>query len=348
MEIAYDVRTLDGEIEAAYGRLLPQQDDLVARGKLDWKFQRHPAAKGAIATASLGGAIVGMVGFAPARLKIGDRRVVAHQALDTVVDPICRGKGVFVGLGRAFYGAAAGWDSEMAYGFPNENAAPGWFGKLDWAQLGTPPFLVNPLNAGYFARRVLGRIGSLFDSVPLSFTGRPAGADRAVTVTRFDSRTDALWESFSATIPCAVDRASDYLNWRLFDHPTAAYETRAVYADDGAMRAFVTTHLADKHGGRIGYIMEVLHAPDAQADAVMLLRLAISDMRRQKTDAVLAWAAPHAPNYRAYRKAGFLPMPDRIRPIHLYFGGRALSPATATVMTRPEDWYLSYLDSDTV
>jgi hypothetical protein len=348
MEIAYDVRPLDADVQAAYGRLLPQQDDLVSRGKLIWKFEQHPAARGAIATASLDGAIVGMVGFAPARLRIGGRRVIAHQALDTVVDPICRGKGVFVGLGRAFYAAAAGLGTEIAYGFPNENAAPGWFGKLDWARLGTPPFLVKPLNAGYFARRLLGRAGGLFDALPLSLIARPGGAGRAVTVDRFDARADALWESFAADIPCAVDRTSDYLNWRLVDHPTADYETRAVFGDDGAMRAFVTTHLADKHGGRIGYIMEVMHRPDARADAVMLLKLAIADMRAKKTDAVLAWAAPHAPNYGAYRRAGFLPMPDRIRPIHLYFGGKALTAETTPVMTGPGDWYLSYLDSDTV
>lgn len=348
MEIAYDVRPLDAEIQAAYGRLLPQQDDLVSRGKLTWKFERHPAARGAIAIARLGGDIVGMIGFAPARLRIGGRRVIAHQALDTVVDPVCRGKGVFVGLGRAFYAAAGGLGTEVAFGFPNENAAPGWFGKLEWSRLGTPPFMVKPLNAGYFARRVLGRIGGLFDAVPLSLTGRPAGASRAMTVERFDARADGLWEAFAASIPCAVDRASDYLNWRLFDHPTARYEVRAVYGDNGDMRCFVATHLADKHGGRIGYVMEVMHRPDARADAVMLLRLAISDMRRQGADAVLAWSAPSAPNYRAYRQVGFLPMPDRIRPIHLYFGGKALTPETVPAMARPEDWYLSYLDSDTV
>jgi hypothetical protein len=349
MEITYDVRPLDAEVQAAYGRLLPEQDDLVSRGKLDWKFERHPAARGAVATANLDGAIVGMIGFAPTRLRLaGGERVIAHQAMDTVVDPVCRGKGAFVGLGRAFYAAAPDWTSEVAWGFPNENAAPGWFGKLEWARLGAPPFIIKPLNAGYFARRVIGGAGALFDILPLSVIGRPGRADQAVRVERFDERADSLWEAFAATIPCAVDRTRDYLNWRLFDHPTAAYEVNAVFGPDGAMRAFVATHLADKHGGRIGYVMEVMHRPDARADAVMLLKLAIADMRRARTDAVLAWAAPHAPNYGAYRRAGFLPMPDRIRPIHLYFGGKALTARTAPVMTRPQAWYLSYLDSDTV
>lgn len=347
MDITYDVRPLDPEVEEAYRRLLPEQMDLVEQGKLSWKFLRHPAAKGAVAAAELEGRIVGMIGFAPARLKLGAERIIAHQALDTVVDPVCRGKGVFVKLGRAFYEAAPRWTSEAAFGFPNENAAPGWFGKLEWTRLGTPPFLVKPLNAGYFARRVVGKAGALFDALPLSLIGRPAGAGRAARIERFDQRADALWEAFSAAIPCAVDRASDYLNWRLFDHPTATYETDAVFEGD-TMKAFVTTHLADKHGGRIGYIMEAMALPGAEADLVMLLKLAIARMREAKTDAVLAWAAPHAPCYGAYRKAGFLPMPDRIRPIHLYFGGKPLTATAGAGFGGERDWYLSYLDSDTV
>jgi GNAT superfamily N-acetyltransferase len=347
MDIAYDVRPLDAEVEDAYRRLLPEQIDLVEQGKLAWKFLRHPAAKGAVATAELDGAIVGMIGFAPHRLKLAGRRVIAHQAMDTVVDPVCRGKGVFVKLGRAFYDAAPRIGSAAAFGFPNENAAPGWFGKLDWTRLGTPPFLVKPLNAGYFARRAVGGAGALFDALPLSLIGRPADADRAVRVERFDARADALWEAFSASIPAAVDRTHDFLNWRLFDHPTATYETRAVF-DGDVMRAFVTTHLADKHGGRIGYIMEAMALPGAEADLVMLLKLAIAGMREKKTDAVLAWAASHAPNAGAYRKAGFIPMPDRIRPIHLYFGGKPLAPEAEPGFGGEQDWYLSYLDSDTV
>lgn len=347
MDITYVVRPLDGEVEDAYRRLLPEQTDLVEQGKLAWKFLHHPAAKGAVATAVLENRIVGMIGFAPHRLKMGGMRMIAHQALDTVVDPVCRGKGVFVKLGRAFYEAAPRWDSKAAFGFPNENAAPGWFGKLEWARLGTPPFLVKPLNAGYFARRVLGGVGGLFDPLPLSLIGRPGDSGRATRIERFDSRADALWNAFSATIPCAVDRTSDYLNWRLFDHPTATYETDAVFEGD-VMKAFVTTHLADKHGGRIGYIMEAMALPGAERDLVMLLKLAIARMREAKTDAILAWAASHAPNHGAYRKTGFLPMPDRIRPIHLYYGGKPLAPEAEPGFTSERDWYLSYLDSDTV
>lgn len=348
MEIIYTVRRLDSAIQDAYRRLLPEQAESLARGKLDWKFERHPASKGAVAVATMDGGIVGMVAFAPARLKVGQTRIIAHQALDTVVDPVCRGRGAFVGLGGAFYGAASEVGCKAVYGFPNENAAPGWFGKLGWARLDPPPFLVKPLNAGYFARRLLGRLGGLADSLPLSLIGRPRDAGRAVRIDRFDERVNALWAAFSRDIACAVDRADDYLNWRLFDHPAAEYQVEGVFGSDGSLRAFVATHVADKHGGRIGYIMEAMALPDAGADLVMLLRAAIDRMRRDRTDAILAWSASHAPNYRAFRRVGFWPMPERIRPIHLYFGGRSLSPEGDAVTGAPTAWYLSYLDSDTV
>ncbi|HEX9821824.1 MAG TPA: hypothetical protein VGD07_19655 [Methylomirabilota bacterium] len=348
MAIACDVRALDTQVEEAYRRLLPGQRELIERGKLQWKFDRHPAARGVLAVAHAASSIVGMIGFVPACLKLGCERVAGFQALDTVVDPGCRGQGVFVKLGQAFYSAAPELEAAAVFGFPNESAAPGWFGKLGWIRLGTPPFLIKPLRAGYFVRQVLGGARGLFDTLPLSVGGEPEGKDRAVRIRRFDARADTLWHAFSTNIACAVERTHDYLNWRLVDHPTAQYDTRGVFAADGEMRAFVTTHVAAKHDGVIGYVMEAMALPEAADDLVMLLRLAIAEMRAAGVDAILAWASPNAPNHRAYRRCRFLPLPDRIRPIHLYFGVRPFTAQARARMATDRDWYLSYLDSDTV
>lgn len=348
MTVACEVRPLDAQIEEGYRRLLPGQRDLLEHGKLQWKFNRHPAAQGVLAVASVDGTVVGMVGFAPVRLKLGGERVIAFQALDTIVDPACRGQGVFVRLGQAFYRVAPTLHATAVFGFPNENAAPGWFGKLGWTRLGTPPFLIKPLRAGYFARRVLASAGALFDPVPLSVGAAPDGKDRAVRIDRFDSRVDALWQAFSINLVCAVDRTHSYLNWRLMDHPTAEYDTRAVFGADDRMRAFVTTHVTEKHEGLVGYVMEAMALPDAEDDLVMLLRLAISEMRAARVDAILAWAPAHAPNHHAFRRCHFLPMPERMRPIRLYFGARPLRAEAHARLAVEPGWYLSYLDSDTV
>jgi GNAT superfamily N-acetyltransferase len=352
MELTYQVQPFTPQVKRAYERLLPEQTTMVERGKLDWKFAHCPAGVGVLALArQVGGdadAVVGVNAFQPARLKIGNQRVLAFQSMDTIVDPVARGKGVFTRLIEAFYGAAPELGAAVLYGVPNDNSAPGFFNKLGWTRLGSPPFLIKPLRAGYFARRLLGGLGAVFDPLPLSLTS-PSHDPRFERIERFGPDADALWEVFSRDIPCAVDRTHDMLNWRFVDHPAATYETLGVRDGDGGLRAFVTWHLAgEKHGGSIGYIMEAMSLPGAERDLKQLLNAAVGAMRVQKADAVLAWSAGNAPNHSAFRRAGFWPMPEKIRPIILHFGGRALSDEGQAATAAPDAWYLSYFDSDTV
>ena len=71
-------------------------------------------------------------------------------------------------------------------------------------------------------------------------------------------------------------------------------------------------------------------------------------MAADGADAVLAWCFGHSPNAKAYRRAGFLPLPERLRPIELHMGVRPLDESLRTVLTDRRNWYISYCDSDTV
>jgi GNAT superfamily N-acetyltransferase len=346
MEIAYEVRPFDDEVRAAYLALLPEQAEAIEAGKLNWKFRDSPAGQGWVVLArDPAGEIIGMNGFAPARAKLGGVRAPAYQSMDTIVTPAARGKGVFTRLVQAFYDAQDRVGGTVFYGFPNDNSAPGFFNKLGWERLGSPPFVIKPLRSGYFARKVLGDWAGVLN-LPLSVAGRPR-ADIQV-IERFDTRADALWNAFSAGLYCAVDRAHDYLNWRIFDHPSARYRTTAIFGEHDDLRAFVTVHIGERQGGVIGSVMEALCRPDSRHDLQLLLTEAVAEMRAQGADAALAWCAPHSPSWPIFRRLGFLPMPEALRPIHLHFGGRALSPEGVAAMVGPEAWYLSYLDSDTL
>jgi GNAT superfamily N-acetyltransferase len=350
MAIRFEVRIFDKDVRDAYERLLPEQSDLVASGKLDWKFDHSPGGRGVVAVAVEDAEpqlIMGMIGYAPAALKVGHSRLLAFQAMDTIVHPDLRGRGLFTNLGNTFYAESPRLGAKILYGFPNDNAAPGWFNKLQWARLGTPPFLIKPLRMEYFAKRIDKNLGRFF-RLPLTLLSRGAASDDIVRVDAFDSRVDELWTTFSRDIGCAVDRNHKFLNWRLFEHPTEKYITHAIFRPEGSLAGFVSTVTADKHGGRVGYIMEAMAMPDARNDLHRLLSNAVTEMYQDGADVVLAWAAPWAPNYRAYRRAGFLPLPETLRPIHLYFGGRSLDSELSPVMTSQDSWYLSYLDSDTV
>lgn len=342
MDIAIKVKPFDGDLKEAYLRLLPEQATGIGRGRLAWRFEKNPASTGifSVATDAAQGNVVGINAFAAARLKMGERTVLGFQSMDTIVDPVCRGQGLFTRLLKAFYEAAPELKTFLLYGFPNGNSAPGFFNKLGWTRLSSPPFLIKPLRTGYFAKRILGDAGKYFD-LPLAFARAPQGIE---TITRFDERFTRLWKKFSEKVPCALERNADYLNWRIADNPEFTYTTKAV-VENGELKAFLTYTELEKHGGRIGYVMEAM---GDEAALAKLFRAMTAEFMHKKVDAVLAWCPPHAPNHKAHRRAGFLPMPEKIRPIELHFGARLFPVSEGEPGLKYEDWYLSYLDSDTV
>jgi hypothetical protein len=326
MSISYQTRALDDEVHQAYRRLLPHQAQEIDAGKLAWKFRDQPDAPGVLATATLENRILGINGFMPSMFKIGESRILGYQSMDTVVDPEARGGGVFTNLVECFYRNDG---PQLVYGFPNINSSRGFFTKLGWKHLGTPPFLIKVMRAGYFLRRLFRRSPALTISFP-----KNRGAERLL---EFPEAVTESWRRFSKGIRCAVDRNATYLNWRLTSHPSASYCTFA------RQDSFVSTHITDKHGGRIGYVMEAIGGHSLGPT----LETALHDLGQNGAEVVLAWCFPWSPNYPAYRANGFLPLPERFRPIKMNFGARSFRRETAFA-EQAEAWYVSYLDSDTV
>lgn len=81
-----------------------------------------------------------------------------------------------------------------------------------------------------------------------------------------------------------------------------------------------------------------------------LQALLMSELGRMASRGVViafVWSFPWTPNYSALRKAGFMPLPERLRPIKIWFGS-TLKTTQADRANRAGQWYLSYLESDTV
>lgn len=329
MALTYSVENFNTEIREAYLRLLPHQERAVGAGKLDWKFANNPAGSGKIAVCREGADIVGLNAFMAGAFEDG---VAAFQSMDTIVAPEARGQGVFNKLVNRFYEEQPG---DILYGFPNLSSSPGFFGRLGWQQLGPAPMLVKPLRAGIFLKR----LHRLLPDFPVSLF--PPKMPSIRNVAKFDQKVEQVWSDFAMTnrVRLGLRRDATFMNWRLFDHPLAQYDGWA--AGD---EAFGASCIEDKHGGRIGYVMDAF---GSEGGVVDLINGIVHKMHGQAVDAIFAWVLPHSSNYRAYRNAGFLPLPDRIRPIRLNFGARPLKAPGASV-SPIRDWYLSYLDSDTV
>lgn len=294
--------------------------------------------------------LAGIYSVMPIRLWVEGAVTTGVQSLDTLTDQDFRGQGLFVKMAKRVFDRCASDHVACVYGFPNKNSAHGFFQRLEWQRLDPVPFLLKPLRANYALRRVkqLGEVASLLPSIPLTL-GLRARLDRRADVRvidRFGAEFDSLWSDFAARIPVAVHRDAEYLNWRLVDKPGHFYRRLAIYRGDQVV-AFVAYDVQDKHGGRVGYILELLHRPGEAAAARRLLRLATRELYLSGAEVILSWCLEHSPNRSAFLREGFLPLPEKLRPIELHVGARALAQPQAPFGDRTR-WYLSYLDSDTV
>ncbi len=289
----------------------------------------------------------------PGRMRVRGQGVrLAAQSLDTLTDVDFRGRGLFVRLAQKTYARLAASQAALVYGFPNGSSAPGFFRKLGWENLDPVPFLVRPLRTRYFAGRVPGYAGTLLRWLPdlplrAPATPRFGAGVRLVHDPVLDGAVDELWREFREDLGIVLDRSAAYLRWRVVEKPEERYRRIAIRDEQGLAALCIFT-VKDKHGGRIGYVMELLHRRSSARAAAKLLACAVREMAADGADAVLAWCFPHSPNHRAYLRNAFVPLPERFRPIELHFGARAFDDRLAPLVGDRSQWYLSYLDSDTV
>lgn len=319
---------------------------------LEWQYLANttPHVFVDLATADAGSRIAAIYASLPGWMQIDGRRHLALQSLDTLTDADFRGKGLFVTLANKTFERATAEGAALIYGFPNGNSAHGFFKKLGWTSLDPVPFLIRPLRASYAADRLkLGPVSRrLIPSFPLVLGGKRRRAD-VVELHRADERLTRLWHRFAKRTPVALERDAAFFQWRIFDKPGEQYRVFGI--EDGNELVAACIHcVKEKHGGRIGYVMELLHDPSTRGwrAGSHLLGRAVRSMADEGADSVLSWAFRHSPNFTVYARRGFFPLPERLRPIELHFGARAFDTRLASFVERRENWYLSYLDSDTV
>lgn len=341
-KISFALRDYDSSIDEAYARLFPGDPDKSPK-LLDWRARKNPYGPTRFAVASRGDRIVGMIALIPTRLTNGVSGFDGYQAVDTVVDPSCRGQGLFVEMGNVATDPKA-IGADVLWGFPNASASRGWYGRLGWTNFGAVPLLVRPLRSSF----VLGRVHRSLRSIDV-----PLIRNRAINAQAYqDGRAlsaefDKLWRRVALQYGIAVERSGEWMRWRLMDKPGTDYRCIGLKSETGELEAFVATKVVEKHGARLCYVMEAICLPGRLGALRDLLLSELSRAAREGAEAALAWCPKTAPNYRAYRRAGFLPFPPKLRPIEINFGARALVPEATVVAAPDARWYVSLLDSDT-
>lgn len=318
-----------------------------------WQYINNPTGKLFVDFAADGAdeqeIVAAIYAVLPVRFRVGTQSLLAVQSLDTMTDERYRGQGLFLRLAKRTFQRCAQEGVALVYGFPNGSSAHGFFSRLEWVCLDPVPFLIRPLRTRYLLGKVgmQGAAGWLPDlALPARRPNLLASQEFRV-LPAFDDACTSIWQRFSVGTQLAVERDAVYLNWRYLRKPKESYRCLGLY-DEGRLVAFGVYCVKEKHGGRVGYVMELLHDPANRRAARQLLRFVVREMAREGADVALAWCLSHSPNHPAFRASGFVPLPERLRPIELHFGVRRLAAPEQVAVGNRENWYLSYSDSDTV
>ncbi len=317
--------------------------------KIEWQYLKNPINKQLvnIAIDKNNNQTAAIYAVSPVNFKLGHDVYVGSQSLDTITDEDYRGQGLFITLAKSVYEKAKNENCKLVYGFPNGNSIYGFQKKLGWKVLDPVPFLIKPLKSKYFTDRISAL--QFFPDIKLSYSSFNNNTNYQLELSNdFPIEVDRIWKRFSKDIAVSVNRDKEYLDWRYVSKPNEDYKIIHCYSNENEYLGFLVYTVKGKHGGRIGYIMELVYDLDDKKAGALLLKKAISDIKEQKADCILSWCLDHSPNYEDFRKELFFKMPEKLRPIELHFGVRSFDIKTEELVSNRKNWYLSYSDSDTV
>lgn len=312
--------------------------------EVSWIYRQVDGVTPFATMAMLDERLVALYAAVPASFKVGNEVVMATQSLDTMVDKAVRGQGLFTKLANEAYSSMVEQGIGFVYGFPNGNSFHGFTKKLGWVALDPVPFLFRPINLGYIAKKLGVQWGPLF-KIRFPVWGGEGRSERLESLPD-KQQIDDLWRRFSEHVVVGRVRDYSFLRERYECHPRATYRYRVCRENDEIVGLSIYCTEV-KHGGTIGYLMELMCLPGRDDVAKHLIADVLSDMRSLGCDGILAWCFSHSPYYSALLAKMFLPLPTVMRPIELHFGFRGLTGDSAVLADRA-NWYLSYGDSDTV
>lgn len=290
--------------------------------------------------------------YLPVLFKCMDTIVIAMQSFDTLTDYRHRSKGLFIKLASKLEKEESLKNNELVYGFPNENSVYGFVKKLGFKYFGEVPFLIKPMRVSFIFKKLFNKTGPYKHE---EINCKIDSPDEVLLknncsikfISKFEESYNQLWKKISPKINIGINRDAAYMNWRYIDKPGEYYSRYAFYEKD-ILKGIVIFTLKNKHGGKIGYLMEILFEPEDEVSGDYLLKFCSRILKKNKADLILAWCLPHSFNYFCHRKVGFYKFPERIRPQKLGMIAKTLNSNQAADIYNIKNWFFSYSDSDTV
>lgn len=262
-------------------------------GHFQWAFEDVPTPdpEGAqFWVCKRNGAVVGQQAGIPFRLKVGERVCRASWAIDLMVAPEWRLRGVGPALSETHSSA-----SEVAVSVGITDAAYKAYKRGGWLDLGGLATFVRVIDPVRCVRasaqdsrfvRIAAACGAPFATAALMAFGALAWARgaRLSEVAAFDERVDALWAAVAPHHPVIAERNRRFLSWRFDRGPTAGRFRRLYILRRGELMGYVVLRVERWRGASVGVVVDYFVRPGW---AMPAFALAVEFARREGLAALL-------------------------------------------------------------
>lgn len=299
--------------------------DISSQDFLDWQYFQNPWGEviGYVAEDNKNH-IVGQYLVIPMDLCYKGSPLKGSLSLNTLTHPDYSGQGIFTSLARRTYSKCANQGVIMTYGFPNPNSYNGFVKKLGFADIGSVPLLISPINIESLLRfklgsksaaRIMGYITSPIRRL-LQPRATPYGKGMVIEeASEFGDQYGQFWQSVKEYYTLMVDRTPEYMNWRYFSIPRRNYKVIMAF-DENRVISFIVIRITEFGGVSTGLIVDFIthRSQRGELAGCRLVETAMNYFRSQKADMAGCLMLGHTLEFSILRRMGFWVCPQRLMP----------------------------------
>jgi len=282
----------------------------------NWRTFGNPAGKtlSLVAFQKDDGRLIGHMAGVSVDLAVGRISRKAFFIIDSVVDPLQKGRGIHAALSMAIAKKSGELAAGFPVGLPNQQAYLPCL-KMGGTHLLTIPVFFKVLDWWGVVRA---KLHSNFLAQIAGVLGRPFQQSKAPEkstkftiqeVQRFKSSLDELWDRISPRFGICPKRKSSLLNWRYFERPGSPYTVFSI-SSGGQWQGYIVISLLEKWGFRLGTLVDLFFDPDCALAGQLLLHRAEKHLRTSGADVLWGLFASPPTYQKLFRKAGFFKAPQ--------------------------------------
>jgi GNAT superfamily N-acetyltransferase len=297
-----------------------------------WMIKESPDALGvSVVAVDASSEVVGHAASISRGFHVGGVRSICGQSVDAMTHPDWQRQGINRALNELLVQRNVAASIPYLMGFSNENSTHTVLEHQGRKVVGKFPVLVRPLTV---VRGMMHWARSSADSP----TPRTAEIPEDV---------EGLWMSRGDGTRVGVARDHSYLQWR-YRRPGGAY-VPVELREGGELKGIGVLGLRIQARLMTAFVMDAFVQNDDRRLWKRLVRAMTRAARSLRCDAICALAFPRSPDRRAYTRAGFLPVPEKLNPEQIVFSLRTTGPDQgADDAWDPAAWRLSWGDTDLV